>query len=101
MRGVPALPDIVPPPPTLVTTATRDPRIVDSIDPTRAAAYRQRLADACGDPDPTSLDYSHCTEEFSRWESDAQDRDEMLDKDDNEWREGQQAHEDALEQMAR
>ena len=71
-----------------------------SINAAAQTAYHQRLTEACGDLDPDSLDYSHCEDEFSRSESNSQDRDELRDEDDYERLEAQQAHEDALEQMA-
>jgi hypothetical protein len=97
MRGVPALPDFAPPPPTPATTAPQGLWFADDIDTTQAAAYRERLAEACGHLDPNSLDYSYCEDEYARYESGAWDRDDVRDEDDSDWLEGQQAHQDALE----
>jgi hypothetical protein len=100
MRGVPAFLNAALLPPTPAMTHVGGVWFGDDIGTTQAA-YRQRLAEACGDLDPKSLDYDHCEEEFSRSESDSQGRDDRPDEDDYEWVESQQAHQDALEQMAR
>ena len=99
MRGVPAFLNAALLPPTPAMSHIGGVWFGDDIG-TAQAAYRQRLAEACGDPDPKSLDYDHCEEEFIRSESDAVDRADMRDDDEYDWLEAQQAHEDALEQMA-
>src|SRR5215213_1380476 len=84
MRGVPTFLNAAPPPPTPAMTHVGGIWFGDDSG-TAQAAYRQRLAKACGDPDPKSLDYDHCEEEFIRSESDAVDRADMRDDDEYDW----------------